>query len=51
MRRRERLFGGDQHVERLPGFGMLSDTGRQLADVLARISGGENDGKGVASAS
>src|SRR5207248_11689364 len=45
MCRRQRLFSGDQQVERLPWLGHVTDAGRQVADVLARMSGGENHGK------
>src|SRR5262249_58620552 len=43
--RRKRLFGGDQHVERLPRLGHVSDAGREFTDALPRISRGEDHGK------
>jgi hypothetical protein len=30
----QRVFGGNQNVERLPGLGHISDTGREFADAL-----------------
>jgi hypothetical protein len=32
------LFSGDQHVERLPRLGHVSDARRQFADAVARMS-------------
>jgi hypothetical protein len=41
----QRLFGGNQNVERLPWLGHVSDTGREFANALERMPRGEDHGK------
>ena len=43
--RRQCLFSGDQHVERLPGLGDIVDTERKITDALARKSRGKDHRK------
>ena len=43
--RRQCLFSGDQHVERLLGLGDKVDTERKITDALARKSRGKDHRK------